>query len=100
MAASRAKSRDEEAKVFHALALLAICRAAIRRCRCGKQAGAIAENVFARNPQHPGAPHYILHAYDMGPWRQVRCRRPRLREDCARLESRAPHAAHAFLQLG
>ena len=25
-----------------------------------------AEALFARNPKHPGAAHYILHAYDHG----------------------------------
>ena len=31
-----------------------------------QRAGAIAETVFKRNPNHPGAAHYIIHAYDHG----------------------------------
>ena len=28
------------------------------------KAGALAMDVFKRNPNHPGATHYIIHAFD------------------------------------
>ena len=58
-----------------------------------QQAGAIAETVFARNPKHPGAAHYILHAYDHGTLGvEGAAGRARLREDRAGGEPRAAHA--------
>jgi tetratricopeptide (TPR) repeat protein len=34
---------------------------------CIKKAGAIAEKVLAQVPDHPGAHHYVIHAYDYPP---------------------------------
>lgn len=56
---------DEESALFLALALLSTIRpddpdpVAVR-----KRAAGLAMEVFQRNPQHPGAAHYIIHAYD------------------------------------
>ncbi|HYE84980.1 MAG TPA: tetratricopeptide repeat protein, partial [Vicinamibacterales bacterium] len=57
---------DDDALAFYALALLATMPRGDAALPIRQQAGAIAEKVFARNPKHPGAPHYILHAYDHG----------------------------------
>ena len=84
---------DDDAQTFYALALLATLPRGDAALPIRKQAGAIAEKVFARNPKHPGAAHYILHAYDHGSLvAQGAAGGARLREDCAGGEPCAPHA--------
>jgi tetratricopeptide (TPR) repeat protein len=66
-----------------------------------QQAGAIAEKVFARNPNHPGAAHYILHAYDHGTLAAKALPAARAYAKIAPAASHALHMpAHTFLQLG
>jgi len=89
---------DEEARLFYALSLLGMTHhdRAIRL-----RAGAIASEVFRQNPNHPGAAHYVIHAYDDP-------KHARQALDAARryaaLAPAVPHAqhmpAHIFLQLG
>ena len=56
---------DDESATFLAIALLSSTRpedpdtGAVR-----KRAAALAIGVFEHNPQHPGAAHYAIHAYD------------------------------------
>lgn len=54
---------DQEAQVLFALSLLGLNRG-VRDVPTYLRAAAIAESVFHRNPDHPGAAHYIIHAYD------------------------------------
>lgn len=60
---SAAYPRDLEAKAFYALSLLGLSQAT-RNIPTYMRAGAIAEDVFLANPRHPGAAHYIIHAFD------------------------------------
>ena len=56
---------DHEVASFYALALLSGSRAlGDQSGRLEVQAGAIALEVFGDNPNHPGAPHYAIHAFD------------------------------------
>jgi hypothetical protein len=55
---------DTEARIFYALALAAAADPADKTYAKQKQAGAILEPLFARQPDHPGLAHYIIHAYD------------------------------------
>lgn len=55
---------DLEASLLYALALVATAKPGDKTFANQKQAGAIAEHVKAEIPQHPGAHHYIIHAYD------------------------------------
>jgi hypothetical protein len=57
---------DLEAAAFTALALLASNRflPAADRPSIVAEAGALAERIFAARPLHPGAAHYLIHAYD------------------------------------
>ncbi len=55
---------DLEANLFYALALVATATPGDKTFANQQQAGAIAEHVKAKIPQHPGAHHYIIHAYD------------------------------------
>jgi tetratricopeptide (TPR) repeat protein len=54
---------DDEAKVFLALALLGLNQGE-RDVPTYMRAGAIAEEVLRRNPEHPGAAHFVIHAFD------------------------------------
>ena len=87
--------------MFHALALLAIMPRGDQALPLREKAGAIAEGVFARNPKHPGAPHYILHAYDHATLAARALPAARAYAKIAPAASHALHMpAHAFVQLG
>ena len=96
-----ANPSDDEVQAFYALALLATLPRGDASLPLRRQAGAIAEAVFARNPNHPGAAHYILHAYDHG---TLVARSLPAARTYAKIAPAASHAlhmpAHAFLQAG
>ena len=54
---------DDEVRAFYALALLGTSHGG-RDFSIYMRAAALVEQVYARNPQHPGAAHYLIHAYD------------------------------------
>ena len=55
---------DLEAKAFHSLALMRTRVRGEASRRVDMRAGALAQAVFRANPDHPGAAHYVIHAYD------------------------------------
>jgi hypothetical protein len=56
---------DDEVKTFYALSLLSAAGAVDdRTSRLNVKAGALAMDVFKKNPNHPGAVHYIIHSFD------------------------------------
>lgn len=55
---------DPEGSAFYALAQLSTVDPTDKTYSKQKQAGALAEQVLASVPDHPGAHHYIIHAYD------------------------------------
>ena len=56
---------DHEVATFYALSMLSGSRAlGDQSGRLEVRAGAIALDVFGDNPDHPGAPHYAIHAFD------------------------------------
>jgi tetratricopeptide (TPR) repeat protein len=56
---------DDEVKTFYALSILSASSAVDdRTSRMNVKAGALAMDVFKTNPSHPGAVHYIIHAFD------------------------------------
>jgi tetratricopeptide (TPR) repeat protein len=92
---------DLDAASLYALALLAIRPAGATDLRTSVRAAAIAEEVLRRNATHPGATHYLIHAYDdpvLAPLGLPVARR------YARVAPRAEHAlhmpSHIFLQTG
>lgn len=92
---------DDEAQTFYALALLATLPRGDASIPLREQAGAIAERVFARSPNHPGAAHYILHAYDHVALASRGLAAARAYAKIAPAASHALHMpAHAFVQLG
>jgi tetratricopeptide (TPR) repeat protein len=54
---------DDEVKAFYALAILGTSHGG-RDIATYMRAAALVELVYAKNPQHPGAAHYLIHAYD------------------------------------
>jgi tetratricopeptide (TPR) repeat protein len=60
---SAANPDDDEAKAFHALAILGT-NVERRDFAVDMRAAALVEDVFVRNQEHPGALHYMIHAYD------------------------------------
>jgi hypothetical protein len=60
---SRAYPGDDEARTFESPALLGLNQGA-REPVAYMKAGAIAEAVLRRNPDHPGAAHFVIHAFD------------------------------------
>lgn len=92
---------DLDAAAFYALSVLAQVRSSEKSYRLQARAGAIALDVYQKNPNHPGAAHYIIHSFD-DPEHAILAL-PAAR----RYASIAPEAHHArhmpshiFLQLG
>ena len=54
---------DNEVAAFYALALLGTSHGG-RDFSIYMKAAAIVEQVYSKNPQHPGAAHYLIHSYD------------------------------------
>jgi tetratricopeptide (TPR) repeat protein len=54
---------DDEARLFLALALLGLNQG-VRDSASYRAAAEIAGDVLSRNPRHPGASHYFIHAVD------------------------------------
>ena len=93
--------QDDEAQAFHALALLALLPRGDQALPLRQKAGAIVEGVFKRNAAHPGAPHYILHAYDHPALAARALPAARAYAKIAPAASHALHMpAHAFVQRG
>jgi tetratricopeptide (TPR) repeat protein len=54
---------DQDAKAFYALWLMGLSQG-VRNVATYMRAGAIAEDIYLKNPRHPGALHYLIHAFD------------------------------------
>ena len=97
----RAYPDDLDAAAFYSLSLLGLMRPGEKGYRLQAQAGAIALAVYEKNPNHPGAAHYIIHAFD-DPDHAILAL-PAARR-YAGIAPEAPHArhmpSHIFLQLG
>jgi len=65
------------------------------------RAAAIAEEIFAKNPQHPGAAHYLIHSYDDPVHAPLGLRAARVYADIAPEAAHALHMpSHIFTALG
>ncbi len=92
---------DVEAASFYALAHMAIASPGDKSYTKQKQAGAIAEKVLTRLPDHPGAHHYIIHAYDYPPLAPKALKTARSYGDIAPAIPHALHMpTHIFTRLG
>ena len=65
------------------------------------RAAAVAEEIFAKNPNHPGAAHYLIHSYDDPVHAPLGLRPARVYADIAPDAIHALHMpSHIFLALG
>ena len=98
---ARGNPGDDEIQVFYALSLVATASPADRAHERQKQAADILEPIWKRQPEHPGAPHYLIHAYDSAELAQRGLPAARA---YARIAPSAPHAlhmpSHIFTRLG
>lgn len=93
--------KDVEAQVFYALALLANASPADKTHAKQKQAADLLEPLNRTNPQHPGIPHYLIHAYDNA---ELAPRGLPAARAYSKIAPSAPHAlhmpSHIFTRLG
>ena len=91
---------DMEAASFHALAILGLAHDG-RDYTLYMRAAAIVEEVFAQNPEHPGATHYLIHAYDDPVHAPLGLRAARVYAQIAPEAAHALHMpSHIFTALG
>ncbi|MEP6546241.1 MAG: hypothetical protein ABJD53_02145 [Gammaproteobacteria bacterium] len=98
---ARNNPKDTEAQVFYALALIATAPLEDHTHANQKRAAAILETIYRDQPDHPGAAHYLIHAYDsaeLAPRGLVAARA------YSKIAPSAPHAlhmpSHIFTRLG
>ena len=92
---------DDEAATFYALALLSTIPSGERNLPVSLKAGEIALAVLKKNPEHPGANHYALHAFDDGEHAARALQAARTYARIAPASSHARHMpSHVFLPLG
>jgi tetratricopeptide (TPR) repeat protein len=92
---------DDDAAALYALALLATRPSGDRDTAVSLKAGGIASAVLANNPEHPGAAHYALHAFDDGEHAAMGLKAARIYARIAPASSHARHMpSHIFLPLG
>src|SRR5579871_1386590 len=96
-----ANRNDVEAQVFYALALLANASPTDKSHEKQKQAADLLEPLDRTYPQHPGIPHYLIHAYDNS---ELASKGLAAARAYALIAPSAPHAlhmpSHIFTQLG
>ncbi len=93
---------EDEVASFYALSTIAAVRpSGDTTFRLYVQAGALAMQVFARNPNHPGAAHYIIHAFDDPVHAPLALPAARRFAEIAPAVSHARHMpSHIFIQRG
>jgi tetratricopeptide (TPR) repeat protein len=92
---------DLDAAAFYSLSLLAMMRMEEKSYRLQARAGAIALEVYQKNPDHPGAAHYIIHAFDDPDHAILALPAARRYANIAPEAHHARHMpSHIFLQLG
>ena len=101
MAALAARYPDDlDAAAFHALSILGTAHEG-RDFTTYMRAAAIAEEVFDRNPRHPGAAHYLIHAYDDPVHAPLGLRPARVYAEIVPDASHALHMpSHIYVALG
>jgi hypothetical protein len=100
-ALSESEPKDTEAQILFALALDATADPKDKTFANQKRCGEILEPIFARQPQHPGLAHYIIHCYDNPALAQQGLNAARA---YAKIAPSVPHAlhmpSHIFTRLG
>ena len=92
---------DLNAAAFYSLSLLGLVRSEEKSYRLQARAGAIALDVYEKDPNHPGAAHYIIHAFDDPEHAILALPAARRYAGIAPEAHHARHMpSHIFLQLG
>lgn len=92
---------DLDAAAFYSLSLLGMVQSSEKSYRLQAKAGAIALEVYQKNPNHPGAAHYIIHAFDDPEHAIIALPAARRYAGIAPEAHHARHMpSHIFLQLG
>lgn len=92
---------DLDAAAFYSLSLLGMVSPGEKSYRLQARAGAIALDVYQKNPNHPGAAHYIIHAFDDPDHAILALPAARRYASIAPEAHHARHMpSHIFLQLG
>ena len=81
---------DTEAAIFHAIALVATAAPTDKSYAKQLEAGRLLEQLWTRQPDHPGLAHYIIHSYDYPALAD------KARDAAQRYARIAPSAAHAL----
>src|SRR5205823_11823957 len=64
MAAAYKSHPDDETKLFYGLAVLGTVKEGTKGFERQGLAARLFEEVYEKNPQHPGVLHYLIHVYD------------------------------------
>jgi tetratricopeptide (TPR) repeat protein len=92
---------DLEAASFYSLSLLGTVRPGDKGYSRQMKAGAIALDVYQKNPNHPGAAHYVIHSFDDPEHAILALPAARRYAEIAPEAHHARHMpAHIFVQLG
>jgi tetratricopeptide (TPR) repeat protein len=93
---------DQEAAVFYSLTLIATGTMSNDKTYTReKEAAQILNRVLARQPQHPGVAHYLIHSYDYPPLAQLALPAARSYAKIAPASAHAQHMpSHIFIRLG
>jgi hypothetical protein len=97
----RDNPKDIEARIFYALAVNQTAPPSDKTYEAQFKAAAILEPLWKQYPDHPGLPHYIIHAYDHPP---LAAKALDAARRYAKVAPSAPHAlhmpSHTFTRVG
>jgi hypothetical protein len=100
-AVAAAHPEDDEAAIFHALALLGTAPPTDRTYANQHRAGEILNRVLPRRPDHPGVAHYLIHSFDYPALAHHALAAAR---SYSKIAESSPHAlhmpSHIFVRLG
>ena len=92
---------DTEVAVFYALALRASALPSDISYSKQREAGRILEELFKKEPNHPGIAHYIIHSYDYPELAELGLSTARRYADIAPNSAHAQHMpSHIFTRMG
>jgi len=101
MAAAYAQYPDDETALFYGLSILGAIPEGSHGFAQQEQAAKLFEAVYARHPDHPGALHYLIHAYDDPEHAQQGLKAARAYAQAAAAVAHALHMpSHIFTRLG
>ncbi|HVO75244.1 MAG TPA: hypothetical protein VMT35_14535 [Ignavibacteriaceae bacterium] len=99
--AAKELPEDVEAKLFSVLSMLSVVSPNDKSYKVQREAGAICEKILEKIPDHPGAFHYAIHAYDVPP---LAMNALRVARNYYKIAPEIPHAlhmpTHIFTRLG